>query len=84
MKRFLTLVITEVNPVLGCSARTQEYYARVFSSFIMPRVCYTYWDIRNDCVAYEHWPETLKMDKFLERCWVDNYENDAVADFLYH
>lgn len=52
LKRFFTHTMAEMNPILSVSSITLEYYERIFSRFIMPRVCFAYWDIQNDCEKY--------------------------------
>ena len=83
LKRFFTKTMAEINPVLSVSSITLDYYDRIFSRFIMPRVCFTFWDIQNDCETYEYWPEALKMEAFVERAWKENYEDDLKAKFIY-
>jgi len=48
LRRFFTRTMAEMNPVLSVSSITLDYYDRVFTRFIMPRVCFAYWDIQND------------------------------------
>ncbi len=76
--------MAELNPVLSVSSISLEYYERIFSCYIMPRVCFSYWDIQNDQQEYENWPEALKMEMFLDRAWKENYENDIKAKFIYN
>lgn len=55
-----------------------------FQNFLMPRICYAYFDIVNDhSEKFEYWPEALKMDTFMEQAWKENYENDIVSNFVY-
>ena len=83
LKRFFTKALAEINPVLSVQQTTLDYYDRIFSSFIMRRVCFSFWDINNDQVSYEHWPEALKMEKFLEQAWRENYEDDIKSRWIY-
>ena len=70
---------------MSLAGPTSQYYANTFCDFIMPRICYSYFDIVNDkSDRFAYWPEALKMDHFLERCWKMNYEDDAVQKFVYN
>lgn len=54
----------------------------MFTKFILARSCYAYWDVKRNA-EYAHYPEGLKMDKFLENAWKNNYEDELVAKFIY-
>ena len=70
---------------MSISLQCVDYYSEVFTEFLMPRICYSYFDIMNDhSTRYRYWPEALKMDYFMERCWKVNYEDEAVRKFIYN
>ena len=75
--------MTEQNPVLSVSGKTLEYYDRIFMKWIVPRICYAYWDVQNDCETYDCWPEYVKMEAFTERAWNENFEDDICANIIY-
>ena len=82
LKRFFTQLMAEQNPSLSISSIALDFYDRIFMSFIMPRVCFAYWDIKND-QEYVDYPEAYKMELFMERAWKENYEDDLQARFIY-
>jgi hypothetical protein len=48
-------------------------------------MAFTFWDIKNDkSDKFEHWPEVLKMDWFIEECWKNNYEDDIRQSIIYN
>jgi hypothetical protein len=54
-------------------------------TFLIPRMAFTFWDIKNDkSDKFEHWPEVLKMDWFIEECWKNNYEDDIRQSIIYN
>ncbi len=84
LRRFISTTLSELNPSYSLQGTTLEYYTMAFQNFIMPRICYAYFDIVNDCSEkFQYWPEALKMDMFMEQAWKENYENDIVSNFLY-
>ena len=83
LKKFFTKILAEMNPVLSTSAITLDYYDRIFNSCIMSRVCYTFWDIKNDQENYQYWPEALKSEAFVEKAWKENYDDLAVSKWIY-
>ena len=76
--------MAEINPDLSVSLRTLEYYDRIFTGFIMPRICFAYWHVQNDSETYYCWPEALKMETFTEMAWNENFENDLKSKVIYH
>ena len=79
LKKFLITSLAEINPQLSLASNTIDFYSHTFQAYLMPRVCYAYFDIVNDCSdKFKYWPEAVKMDYFLEQCWKVNYEEDAV------
>ena len=83
LKRFFAQTLAEINPRLSTTTITLQNYDRIFSKFILPRVCFAYWDIQNDQETYEHWPEALKVEQFLINAWRENYEDDLRSKFIY-
>lgn len=61
-----------------------DYYSNVFQEFLVPRLSYTFFDIMQDQVKFQYWPEAMKMDYFMEQAWKQNYEDEAVQKFLYN
>ena len=83
LRRFIIEALAQVNPTLSVTAVTLQNYEGIFHKFILPRVCFAFWDVRNDQETYENWPEALKMDEFLYNAWHENYEDDIKAKFIY-
>ena len=83
LHRFLATQLAELNPKLSISGNAIEFYHLVFVKFILARVCFAYWDVKRSS-EYAHYPEGLKMDKFMENAWKENYEDDVRAKFIYH
>lgn len=83
LHRFLTKTLAEMNPKMSISGNAIEFYHLVFIKFILARTCFSYWDVKRNS-DYAHYPEGLKMDKFMENAWKENYEDDLKAKFIYH
>ena len=49
----------------------------------MARTCFSFWDMKHNS-KYDKWPEAVKMDKFIEHVWKNNYEDDIKAKFIYN
>jgi hypothetical protein len=48
---------------------------------MLEKNCFEFWKIRNDKIEFEGWPESVKMDHFMEMCWINTYEGEL--NFLY-
>lgn len=84
LKKFMQKILAEINPSLQIAVNAYDFYAEVFQYFLLPRVCYAYWSINNNCSdEYRNYPEGLKMDFFLETAWNTNYVDDINAKFVY-
>ena len=67
LRRFMTKALAEINPYLSLSTTALEYYVEIFTSFLMPRACFSYWNVTNDQSSFmRKVPDALKMDLFLE------------------
>ena len=66
---------------MSIAIRSNHYFTNVFANFVMEKVCFEYWKIKNDTVEYAGWPEALKMDQFVENALTKTYENELT--FLY-
>ena len=76
-------MLAETNPTLSISLNTLEYYQELFNKFIMAKTCFAYWEVQHDS-QYSSWPEAVKMDKFIELAWKENYEDDIKSKFIYN
>jgi hypothetical protein len=83
LRRFLTTMLAETNPTLSIATNSLEYYHQVFCKFILARTCFAFWDVERNS-DYDHYPEALKMDKFIEHAWKINFEDDVKAKFIYN
>ena len=83
LKKFLNTTLAKINPHMSMTQVTEEYYVKIFTSFIMPRVCFTYWDVMNDQENYQHWPQIAKADRFVEKVFDEKYEEDIRQKFMY-
>ena len=83
LKRFITTMLAEHNPHLSISTNSLEYYHQVFCKFIFARTVFAYWDVKRNS-DYAHFPEATKMDKFIEKAWKCNMEDDIRAKFIYN
>ena len=81
--RFITTMLAESNPMISISGNSLEYYHLIFSKFMMARTCFAFWDMKHNS-KYENWPDAVKMDKFIEHLWKNNYEDDIKAKFIYN
>ena len=52
LKKFLNTTLAKINPHMSMTQVTEEYYCKIFTSFILPRVSFTYWDVMNDQENY--------------------------------
>ena len=77
-------MLAEQNPHLSMAGNTYDFYCEFFHQFVMPKVCFAFWDIMNNQEDFENWPEAAKMDFFIEACWKNNYEDDIRAKFIYN
>ena len=75
-------MVAERNPQLSVQAVTMDYYARMFSASILPRLCFSFWDVQRDA-ELEHVPETIRMGLFVQRAYECNYEDDIKSKFIY-
>ena len=66
LKKFLNETLAKINPHMGIATNSEEYYVKLFTAFIMPKVCFAYWDVMNDQEDYEFWPQTAKADVFVD------------------
>lgn len=81
LRKFLGDALLEINPTLTIAKTTQLYFAQIFTEYLLEKNCFEFWKVRNDRVEFEGWPESLKMDHFMEQCWNKNYDNELT--FLY-
>lgn len=73
--------ILEENPNMGIANKSNEYFSMAFSRFILDKVCFEYWKIKNDHETYEGMPDAIKLDMFIENCFMNSYDNELT--FLY-
>ena len=66
LKNFLMKSMAEINPTLSMQGTSVHNFAEVFLRFLFERACFAYWKIKNNQEQFEGWPESLKMDYFLE------------------
>jgi hypothetical protein len=83
LKKFISTLLAEINPTMSIATHSIDYFHQVFCKFILARACFAFWDIKRD-EDYAHYPEGLKMDKFIENVWKLNYEDDVKAKFIYN
>ena len=77
--------MAEQNPDISIAGNTYDFYWEIFVNFMLPKVCFTYWDINNNLSdEFKYWPEAVKMDHFIETCWKQNYEDDARAKVIFN
>ena len=76
LKKFLNTTLAKINPHMSMTQVTEEYYCKIFTSFILPRVSFTYWDVMNDQENYQNWPHVAKANAFVEKVFEDKYEDD--------
>ena len=83
LKKFLNETLAKINPHMSMSNNAEEYYAQIFTSFLMPKTVFSFWDVMNDRENYEYWPQVAKSDVFLDNCFKETYEGDVRAKFIY-
>jgi hypothetical protein len=60
---------------------TVDYFNEIFLNYIFQKSCFEFWKIKNNKQDFEGWPDSLKLDHFLESAWKENYEHELT--FLY-
>ena len=66
LKRFLEGILLELDPKITVGGNTCEYYALIFSKFILEKDCFEHWKVKNDHESFQNWPEIMKMDHFVK------------------
>ena len=84
LKKFLNETLAKINPHMSMSTNAEEYYAQIFTTFLMPKTVFSFWDVMNDRENYEYWPHVAKADVFMENCFKETYEGDVRAKFIYN
>ena len=86
LKKFLQTTLAEIDPRHSISGNANDYFAKIFYSFIIPKVTFDYWDILNDQENYSEldgWTRALKMDAFIDKVFKDTVQNDLISKFVY-
>ena len=68
------------NPKTSMTTNALDYFSLIFHKCILEKDSFEFWDVKNSD-KYEHWPDAVKMDHFLEMCWTKRYDNELT--FLY-
>ena len=81
LKRMLDQILLEKDPSYGITQIAIQYYTQVFQRFILEKVAFEWWKIKNDHKTYDGWLEIMKSDQFMENVWNNTYEHELT--FLY-
>ena len=68
MKHFLTTIMSEINPNVMIGKPTAALFSEFFMKHIFEPTIYEYWKVKNNHMDFEGWPESLKMEVFMENC----------------
>ena len=69
LKNFLIQTMAQQNHTLSLGSNTIDYYNEIFTKYIFDSTCFEFWKIKNNHEDFEGWPESLKMDHFMEQAW---------------
>ena len=48
LKRFLSESLARINPHMSMTTNSEEYFAQIFTTFILPKTVFSFWDVMND------------------------------------
>ena len=81
LKRFLSEILLLEDPRLSFSNNAVEIFPLIFGKFILEKIVYDYWKIKNDHKNFKGWTDTMLNDKFMKDALSDTYEYENT--FLY-